>query len=494
MPFTAVAPVDSLDEALDLANDSVYGLTAGLLQRGPGRGPAVPRHDRGRRAVREPPGRRDDRRVAGHPAVRRLEGERLDRQVRPSLYYVAQFMREQSQHRRRLARAGRRGRALRPALRAHAPGARSVPARCGTVRRAIGVVTAAGRPARWHSATSPGPGIPDRSAPTVATARSGRASRESCHSDTRGRHGWARLYSGRNIQSAYSLCTQPRGGPCRRARRGSPGPAASRTSSPSCPAPRPGRTSRSTRPGRRRACRAPTRSCRSAARAWPSRTSTATCSSTSRPGSRSTRPATRTRRSWRRSSEQAAELIHFSASDFYLPIYPRGLPRARADRADRRPRPRLPRQLRHGGRRGRDQARPLRDEAAVPRGLPRRVPRPDLRLGLPDRVQGEVPRRVRAAAAGRLPRAVRPGRGPALVRRGPVRQARAGRTRSPRSSSSRSRARAATSSPRTASSRACARSATSTASCSSPTRSSRAPGGPARCGRSSTGASSPTSC
>ena len=27
--------------------------------------------------------------------------------------------------------------------------------------------------------------------------------------------------------------------------------------------------------------------------------------------------------------EQAAELIHFSASDFYLPIYPRGLPRAR---------------------------------------------------------------------------------------------------------------------------------------------------------------------
>ena len=47
-------------------------------------------------------------------------------------------------------------------------------------------------------------------------------------------------------------------------------------------------------------------------------------------------------------------------------------------------------------------------------------------VGLADRLEGEVPRRLRAAAAGRLPRAVRPGRGPALVRRGPVRQARPG--------------------------------------------------------------------
>ena len=38
------------------------------------------------------------------------------------------------------------------------------------------------------------------------------------------------------------------------------------------------------------------------------------------------------------------------------------------------------------------------------------------------------------------------------------------------------------------------RSATSTGSCSSPTRSSRAPGGPGGCGRSTTGASSRTSC
>jgi 1-pyrroline-5-carboxylate dehydrogenase len=30
VPFTAVAPIDSLDEGLELANDNVYGLTAGL--------------------------------------------------------------------------------------------------------------------------------------------------------------------------------------------------------------------------------------------------------------------------------------------------------------------------------------------------------------------------------------------------------------------------------------------------------------------------------
>ena len=45
-------------------------------------------------------------------------------------------------------------------------------------------------------------------------------------------------------------------------------------------------------------------------------------------------------------------------------------------------RARLPRQLRDGGRRGLDQARPLRDQAAVHRRVPRRVPRPDLWLGL----------------------------------------------------------------------------------------------------------------
>ena len=163
--------------------------------------------------------------------------------------------------------------------------------------------------------------------------------------------------------------------------------------------------------------------------------------------------------------EQAAELIHFSASRLLPADLPRGLPRAGAHRADLRPRPGLPRQLRDRGRRGVDQARPVRDQAAVHRRLPRRLPRSDLRLGLADRVEGEVPRRLRAAAARRLPRAVRAGRGP---RAGSTRSCSTSSprpTRSRRSSSSRSRARAATSSPRTASSRACATSATSTASC-----------------------------
>ena len=81
-PFTAVAAVDSIDEALALANDYVLGLTAGRLQRGPGRGPAVPRQRPGRRPVRQSPRRRDDRGMAGRPGVRRLEGEWLDRQGR----------------------------------------------------------------------------------------------------------------------------------------------------------------------------------------------------------------------------------------------------------------------------------------------------------------------------------------------------------------------------------------------------------------------------
>ena len=61
--------------------------------------------------------------------------------------------------------------------------------------------------------------------------------------------------------------------------------------------------------------------------------------------------------------EQAAELIHFSASDFYLPIYPevcREL--ARLAPISGRVRAYLG-NSRHRGRRGVDQARPLRDRS-----------------------------------------------------------------------------------------------------------------------------------
>ena len=81
-PFTAVAAVDSMDEARGPGQRQRAGADGRRLQRGPGRGPAVPRHDRGGRAVRQPARRRDDRRVARRPGVRRLEGEWLDRQGR----------------------------------------------------------------------------------------------------------------------------------------------------------------------------------------------------------------------------------------------------------------------------------------------------------------------------------------------------------------------------------------------------------------------------
>ena len=84
-PFTAVAAVDSLEEALERANDTVLGPDGRPLQRGQGRDRPLPRRDRGRRRVRQPAGRRDHRRVARRAAVRRLEGLHRDRQGRRRL-------------------------------------------------------------------------------------------------------------------------------------------------------------------------------------------------------------------------------------------------------------------------------------------------------------------------------------------------------------------------------------------------------------------------
>ena len=135
-------------------------------------------------------------------------------------------------------------------------------------------------------------------------------------------------------------------------------------------------------------------------------------------------------------------------------------------------------------------------------------PRPDGPDDGPHDGQGRLPGGIRAAAGLRLPHAV-----PVLLS-GRRRAARARSactcdweaqldltvppahlpaTRSRRSSSSRSSARAATSCRRRRSCRASARSPGSTASCSSPTRSRPASGGPARCSPSSTGTSSRTS-
>ena len=151
--------------------------------------------------------------------------------------------------------------------------------------------------------------------------------------------------------------------------------------------------------------------------------------------------------------EQAAELIHFSASDFYLPIYAevcRELARIAPIAAARS---------------GPISATPGTEVVEAAIKLARHATkRPYVVAFLgafhgrtygsvsPDRLEGEVPRRVRAAAAGRLPRALSAGSRTCAGSTRSCSTSSRRPTRSRRSSSSRSRARAATSSPRTASS------------------------------------------
>ena len=96
VPFLAVAPFDELDEAIEKANDTEYGLTAGLFQQGPPRDRGLARQDPGRRRVREPARGRHDRRLAGRAALRRLEGFGDDRQGRRRSLLRTQYLREQS--------------------------------------------------------------------------------------------------------------------------------------------------------------------------------------------------------------------------------------------------------------------------------------------------------------------------------------------------------------------------------------------------------------
>ena len=79
VPITAVADVLTLDQAIDLANRTEYGLTAGIFSEDDKEIEHVLQPHRGWRHLRQPPLRRDDGRVARHQPVRRLEGQRLDR-------------------------------------------------------------------------------------------------------------------------------------------------------------------------------------------------------------------------------------------------------------------------------------------------------------------------------------------------------------------------------------------------------------------------------
>jgi 1-pyrroline-5-carboxylate dehydrogenase len=95
-PLTAVAAVDSLDEALTLAHDSVYGLTAGVYSEDPAEIQTF--------LDRIPAGVLNDKRRAGAttgawPGIQAFggwKGSGSTGKAGLSMYYVAQFMREQS--------------------------------------------------------------------------------------------------------------------------------------------------------------------------------------------------------------------------------------------------------------------------------------------------------------------------------------------------------------------------------------------------------------
>ena len=95
-PFTAVAAVDSLDEALTLANESVYGLTAGVYSEDPAEVQQF--LDRAQAGVLYV-NRRAGATTGAWPGVQAFggwKGSGSTGKAGLSMYYVAQFMREQS--------------------------------------------------------------------------------------------------------------------------------------------------------------------------------------------------------------------------------------------------------------------------------------------------------------------------------------------------------------------------------------------------------------
>jgi 1-pyrroline-5-carboxylate dehydrogenase len=95
-PLTAVAAVDSLGEALDLANDSVYGLTAGVYTEDSAE--AQQFLDRAQAGVLYV-NRRAGATTGAWPGVQAFggwKGSGSTGKAGLSMYYVAQFMREQS--------------------------------------------------------------------------------------------------------------------------------------------------------------------------------------------------------------------------------------------------------------------------------------------------------------------------------------------------------------------------------------------------------------
>jgi len=95
-PFTALQTVDSLDEAIGLANDSQYGLTAGIYSERPDE---VRRFLDGVHAGVLYVNRRAGATTGAWPGVQSFGGWKGSGSTGKSglgMYYVAQFMREQS--------------------------------------------------------------------------------------------------------------------------------------------------------------------------------------------------------------------------------------------------------------------------------------------------------------------------------------------------------------------------------------------------------------
>lgn len=96
VPFTAVAPVDSLDEALRLSNDSIYGLTAGVYSEDPAE---VEQFLDEVQAGVLYVNRRAGATTGAWPGVQAFGGWKGSGSTGKSglsMYYVGQFMREQS--------------------------------------------------------------------------------------------------------------------------------------------------------------------------------------------------------------------------------------------------------------------------------------------------------------------------------------------------------------------------------------------------------------
>ncbi|HEV2918388.1 MAG TPA: aldehyde dehydrogenase family protein, partial [Actinomycetota bacterium] len=97
VPFVAVAPVDDLDEALKLANDTEYGLTAGFYSGDPAEVDRfLDRIEAGVVYVNRKAGAT----TGAWPGVQPFggwKGSGSSGKAGGGLYYVQQFMREQSQ-------------------------------------------------------------------------------------------------------------------------------------------------------------------------------------------------------------------------------------------------------------------------------------------------------------------------------------------------------------------------------------------------------------